>query len=338
MVLLLWLACSRPGPPPPAVGTWGLEGADARGFLVLSARECRLGLWTPRLSTGGPDGARCVVEAGPEANPAPRLVFPLRVGAGDATAAATWTAEGLVLPLSARPGEAELRLRRVQPAPTDPERQALAQQQAAVMAASRDAWRAGRFVLEEGGQVVGELRFVADEPTRVWVYDPTWLSDGEQLASQVEEGPDLLLSFPVMPSLRGELGMLRVQRLTGQAVVPLGAEPTPDDRVLTLRPGGLDEATRAARIAQAQAGALAVEDQLLSTLAPRLAQEAAATTPPCAGLPDPGWELALAGYALRLLPEPGGCVVELSPQPVQHLRRLSVLAGPEGVRERVVHE
>ena len=113
------MACRPSGPPPPVLGEWALSGEQAQGFLRLGQGECQIGLWTPRLSTGGEDGVSCSLE---QSEQGLSVVFPLRSGAGDATAAARWTDSGLELPLASRPGEVILQLSRQDPAPNEDQR------------------------------------------------------------------------------------------------------------------------------------------------------------------------------------------------------------------------
>ena len=68
-------------------------------------------------------------------------------------------------------------------------------------------------------------------------FDPFWLSDGLVSAERFDEGPDIVLLFPVEPSFEGENGLLRLNTILHEVVVPTSDVPSDLDRRLLLVPG-----------------------------------------------------------------------------------------------------
>ena len=153
-------------------------------------------------------------------------------------------------------------------------------------------------------------------------------------AARADDGADLLLAFPVEPSLGGEQALLRLNVPTGVVVVPTGEIPDAMDRRLHLVPGEVDEDSRAAQVAAARAAAEQAEEQQLSRLLPQLARLAQTADGRCLapGDVDPAWPVLLAGYSARVLPEADRCVVEIEASPVQHGRRFRGVADANGIQ------
>ncbi|MCB9758514.1 MAG: hypothetical protein H6739_01610 [Alphaproteobacteria bacterium] len=335
--ILLLLACGRSGPPPaltaPVSATLRSEGIV--GALQIDPPDCRIGIWGPAFATGGDSLVGC--EATREEGDV-WLYFPLRSGAGEGQAAARLEAQTLVLPLGARSGEFERRLTMEKPPLGAEDRAAAAARSAEAMASAQEGWAAGRFRLMDGERLVGELSLPATAPAEIAVYDASWLTPQVTVAEAAQDGPDIVVRFPVTPSFHGELGMLRINRLTRQVVVPLGPEPTPDDRQLRLDFGAVEEAERQAARDRALMEAGRREQEVSVAVAQRIAAEATAAGA-CSkeSTTWASWGLALQGYRVELADGDGGCVVSLEPELIQHGRRLSARVDPSGVLEETLH-
>lgn len=260
------------------------------------------------------------------------LWFPMRTGLGEGQAALHLLGEVAMLPLGARPGEHELRLKRA-PWPTDADTAALDDALRPRLEAEAEAWAVGRFTLQDQGAVVGEIR-IEGERAEVSVFDRTWLTPEPAPASLFADGPDLVLSFPVEPSFQGDGGVLRVNVPTREVVVPADAAPTELDRRLAVAPGGLSAEARAAAVAEAIARADADELEATGRLAQRLATEARSADGDCRGPDqlDPSWSLLLPGYDVRVVATGDTCEVRITPLIAQQGRRLKARFGPEGRR------
>lgn len=346
------LAC-RWGQPPadPGIGqgTWLLEAQGTRGVLAVEEGRCRIGLWGGNeagaaWATGGAELKDCEVEppAPPSEGQPPGawIYFPLRSGAGEATAAGRLDPDDPVLyvPLGAHELEGQLALRRTPGSLGEAERIALAGEAQRILAEDQAGWARGEVALLDGERLVGELHL--GEQAQLAVYDETWLTDGVVEATWASDGPVMVFLFPVMPTLEGEEGMIRVNPVTREVRVPLGPLPTPGDRRLSLalRTVSLDEATAA--IERARTDSVAREQAISGELARLLSEELTrASGGEACRAPETlagEWPIWLAGYEVRVARVEGVCEVVIDPDPVQHGRRLSVRARPEGVIEQVV--
>jgi hypothetical protein len=323
-------------------GSWTLLGEDDEVVGLMEAgsgggcgsASARIGLWGPTWGTPGLVSAEIVAES-PTVHWA---WFALDTGVGEAEAALRLEGSVATLPLGARRGEHEVHLRVRDGAPMESDWRAAADASAAALAIERAAWAAGDFRLHDGAQLVGEVQLRGEDlPPFVAVYDATWLTPGPVLARRIDEGGDLLLSFPVEPSLGGEQALLRLNVATRSAVVPASAHPDQMDRVLTLIPGVVSPEERSAATEAAREAARAAERAFVHELLPRLAQTARLGPGRCAAPAEvePSWPLLLAGYRVRVLPVGDGCVVELEPERPQHGREFRGVVGPEGVRTTV---
>ena len=255
--------------------------------------------------------------------------FPVQTGLGEGTMALRLQGEEIRLPLGARSGEFDLTLQRDPEPPGDDEIAAAAAQAAAAVERERAAWAAGAFLLKDRRETVGEVRFHgAEGAAMVSVHDTTWLTPEPATARRLDDGGDVLLSFPVEPSLEGEDGLLRVNLLTRSVVVPSG--PVPDkavDRRLGLVPGRLTAEARQAAVEAAVAATDAAERELLEEQAGALAEVAAERGGGCTSLAELGepWTNLLAGYEVEIVTAEGGggagCAVRLAPVVSQHRRR-----------------
>lgn len=322
-VMWAWLlACTRA--PQLDAGQWVLEGDTLRGELVVDDQGCRIGLWGPTLATGGPSLRRCTASVDGDQV---WLSFPLQSGAGDATGTGALSADALVLPLGVRPGEFQVTLRRTPGVLAD--RDQVATDSALALAEQQDAWRKGAFLLHADGGVVGELHVLPGRAV-VGLYDPAWMTDGYELVQLRETGPELIVELPVMPSLTGETGLLRVNRLVDQVVAPIGPEPQPEDRRFALVPGEIEPADRDLLVARAQDASLERERTVTTALAQAL------TALPCEGELSELHALLLAGYRVERSAQGQGCAVRVEPDPIQHGRRLTLQVAADGaVTEQV---
>lgn len=266
--------------------------------------------------------------------PATWLAFVVRTAVGEAEAVGRVQGRSFVVPLGARPGEHELSLQL-----TDLDEGAVPvparEQVRAELAELEAGWAAGRLrVIDERDGLVGEIILQGSLPPLVAVYDRHWLSPGALPvpAARVDEGGDMLLRFPVEPSIEGEQALLRVNVPTQQVVVPLGAAPEPDERRLGLAVGAVSDTERAAARAQARAIADQEEQAFLADLGPRLVEALRQPSGPgcrALGTLPSHWSLLTAGYTLQTTVTEGACTVWLVPEVEQHRRRhrLRAVAG-----------
>lgn len=329
------------------------------GVLVgRSASGCNeggiwLGLWGPGWKTPESGGGGSPVELAAGLGPMvpaeaveeqPGLFwldFPLSTGVGEAAAVMRLEGRQAVLPLGARAGEFEVVLALDEGVP-DPAVLAEARDRSETsLEAAQRAWRAGAFLLtdvsgEHGPRVVGEVRLRGALPPWVAVYDETWLTPMPVIADRFDDGGDLVLDFPVEPSLGGEHARIRINVALGEVVLPTDRVPQPEDRRLRLDPGEVDESERDRRIHDAEARADDLEAVWIAEKGVSLARAARSPDGSCRapGQVDPGWPLLLAGYDVSVVAEDGACVVEVEPTVPQHLRRWRGRIGPEGVRRR----
>lgn len=317
-LLPLLVACSSRGVSVEA----GSFSGDGAALVVEPGGGCGGGptvrAWGPTWGTNG--AAPAQVEA--DGRGGVWLTFPLRTGLGEAEAAVHVLGDVATLPLGARAGEHDVRLKRA-PWPSDEEMAAQDQRIGAAVAAELEAWSLGHFLLKDQGVVAGELQLQGDRAV-VSVFDPIWLTPEPAPAQLRSDGPDLVLTFPVEPSFQGELGVLRVNVPSRTAVVPADQEPTELDRHLQVADGALSVEERASVVAQAVASADALEAAGTGELARKLAAAARTVDGECRDLSqlDPGWGLLFAGYDVDVSPGPTGCDVRVSPRIVQQGRRL----------------
>lgn len=345
--LLAWtvsLALGCGGPAPSFRGTWALQGPETAGQVragaALGFGACCTGggvtveLYGPAFSTGGAVPAQVSVEE----EGLVWLFFPLQTALGEAEAALRLQGRQALLPLGARPGELELSLSRVE-GPADPSAlEAAAARAASSLDAARQAWAGGAFRLQQpDGRLVGEVLLRPDQAPVVAVYDRTWWTGGPVWSDRAEEGPDLLLSFPVEPALRGEEGLLRLNVPTSTAIVPADAVPTELDRHLSMVAGVVTQAERDAAMAAARTEADQAELEAMVELGRLLAVRALDDAGGCRSWEQVNPALAdvLVGYTVRVEPLDGRCVVDVEPELPQHRRRLRARIGPEGLLDAV---
>ena len=328
LLWVLWLpvACARSGPTVPRTSLAG----DGVVVLVEPGGGCGGGAtvraWGPAWGTDGASPAE--VEA--DASGGLWLWFPLRSGLGEGQAALHLLGEVAMMPLGARPGEHELKLKPA-PWPSDAQLSALDEALGPRLEAEAEAWAVGRFTLMDKDAVVGEIQ-IEGERAEVSVFDRGWLTPEPAPASLVTDGPDLVLSFPVEPSFQGDGAVLRVNVPTREVVVPADAAPTELDRTLRVEPGALSAEARAAAVAAAMAAADADELEATGRLATRLAVEARDADGDCRSLDrlDLSWALLLPGYSVTIVASGPVCEVRITPVIPQHGRRLKGRFGPDG--------
>ncbi len=264
--------------------------------------------------------------------PATWLTFALRTGVGEAQAVMRVQGQELRLPLGGRPTEHELVFSFSDEGPAA--RAALATAREPALRAAEAGWAQGGLRLidpsvGEGG-LVGELVLRGELDPAVAVYDDQWLTpdDGPVLAGRTDEGGDLVVTFPVEPSLDGESAMLRINIATQTAVVPLGPVPEPAERRLQVQFGEVTPEERQQARRRARAAADAAEVAWLRDVMSRLAQIPPGPTCARSAQLEGPWALMLAGYEVNESRMDGECQLWLAPEVIQHRRRhrASVLA------------
>ncbi|MEY3213364.1 MAG: hypothetical protein RIT28_3845 [Pseudomonadota bacterium] len=330
MAVVVALGCGGDDPAPSArlpAGVWALEGEGVLG--ELRGDGCTITLAGPGWSTAGAAPCEVVVE-GAET----WLYAPVISGFGEAVAAARLHDGQLILPSAGLAGD--LTLTRTS-GPADAARLAAALQVSqAAQAEAALAWERGVFRLHDGaGQLVGALALEPDDVVNVEVYDTSWMSPGPQRVRLGEDGPLLVVSFPVEPSVEGETGLLRVNRLNGAVTVATGPTVSPQDRRLQLVGGVVRPEEREAARARAVTTSLTQEEEVLRALLPEVVGLVGALG--CSAMPPPSVRLWLPGYVISgELVEGAGrdgeteCVVSVEPSPPQHQRRLSARATDGG--------
>lgn len=335
-------------------GTWTLEGASAptgavQGRLDVTGRGITVRLHDGTWGTGTEPVPGTVEEAGAAGT---WLHFPLQTALGDATAALLLEPgfAGAVLPLGARPGELELTLTLQEGAPDAETLGEAAERAAEGIAEQRAAWRRGAFrIVSPGDRLVGLLRFPQEGPVQVELLSPSMITDGPVPALRRDEGPDIVLTFPVEPSHRGEPGELRVNVPTGRVVLPAADTPTPLDRWMKLEPGLPSPEERNARRKSAWEVTVDQEKALVERVGRNAATEAThlLRQDPDRGCPDPSalgapLQEVLSDYDVEIHEaDPGGdtpgasgrCVIHLRPREVQHTRRIEARIDPGGILE-----
>lgn len=330
MLLLLLLSCRASAPELPT-GSWILEGESVSGQLRVDGSGCRLGLWGAAFTTG-PHLRVCTASRDDSGL---WLYVPIRSGSGEGQAALLWEGERLTLPLGARGGEFDVQLALTPGDLSAPQQQALSGAAEDTLMQWEDAWTLGSFRLQAGDTLVGELHFQGEAPPVVGLYDPSWMTRGLVPTQAHVQGPEFILELPVMPSLQGELGVLRVNRLLGRVVVPLDEAPTPYDRQLQLVPGQVSAQEREATVQAALDESLRREAELLQSLL----ADAYRSNGPCPHPLTPELGTALTGYSVTASPlEDGACELLVEPTEVQHGRRVSLRFGPDGVRAELRRE
>jgi hypothetical protein len=242
-----------------------------------------------------------------------------------------------VLPLGAREEEHVQRLTLEERSLDHRDREAAAAASHQAIETWRRAWQAGSFRIQHGDVLVGELQFRAGSPAQLGFYEVSWMTRGIVDALQLDEGPDLVLIFDAEPTLDGEPSILRVNRPTNRAVVPLGLLPSPVEKIYQLVPGSVDSEERSEAQAMATLSAGQRELEVGLKLGVALAEKASAvffTSPEstCPKLADlgPDWTALMAGYDVTLVREGDGCGVLLEPVRVQHGRRLAAHISATG--------
>ncbi|MEC8193588.1 MAG: hypothetical protein VX944_16260 [Myxococcota bacterium] len=317
---MFWfLACSV-GPP-------GLDlplTLEGDGVVAEVTRDAgcndggvRIGLWGERFGTRGQTRADVVSED----DGSTWLHFRVDTGLGEAIAALRIQGNGAVLPLGARPGEAELLLKRVDALSVD--LVSFAGQTAERIKAEQALWQDGAFIIQSDEAVVGELQFRGDEPPVIGVADAWWFTPRPVEASFATDGADLVITFDVEPSFEGEGAQIRVNVPTRAAVAPLGPVPVAEERRFTVKPGRLSADERADMQRRATMEADALERRYVDDMAKRLSAAALQPSGECAQWDElnEDWGVMFPGYTVDVQQRGSTCAVELEPTRVQHGRR-----------------
>lgn len=332
---MLWLLLACGGGRATQVlpdGEWSLHGEDIIGLLKVADERCSIGLWGPGFRTGeGAVDCQSFSDAGRI-----ELLFSLELGAGTAIASA-WTTpemEHLVLPLGSRPGEHELSLTVDPQMPASSVVNTAMKSSATTLSASQVLWSHSVFRLEESGELVGEVFLPSGGPPELQLYSSRWMTRGRVKAALAEKGPDLWLSFDIMPALKAESGLLILNRATNRGVLPLSESPVPGEQSFELVDGTVSVQEREAAIASGMDAALLMEGAVMERLAQESFERAVAMNcPPWAQIEDHESSLAFGfeGYAVSTQKEGDDCVLSLEPRPIQLGRRLAIRVRPEGV-------
>ncbi len=307
-----------------------LEGEGVLGVLSPGTTGCgdahpTIGLWGATFGTAGRVPAEITEEEG-----VLWLSFPIETGVGEGQAALRIQGGDVRMPLGARSGEFDLVLKR-RPGLADSAALEVAGASAAAgIQAERGAWERGDFLLVDGEAVVGQVILRGDAPPMVSVHDITWLTPEPVVAARADDGGDLLLVFPVEPTLEDEEALLRINVLTRAVVVPSAAVPAPIDRRLRLEPGTISDEARMAAVSAAIQAADTAEEAWLEEVGADLAIRArrAGGCASWSDLPEE-WRLPLAGYEVEIDAADGDCALHVEPSWRQHRRRFSGVISAE---------
>jgi len=319
-------------------GRWTLSGEEVYGFLQVDAGSCEMALWAEGFHTE--KGATpCLTTVEKDGNVG--VSFSMEMGAGTAQAYGELSAEKseLRLPLGSRNGDFEIALRVEKGAP-DEERLAKTQQASEEsLLRSRELWDESVFRLVRDERLVGELFLPDRGQAQIQLYAPEWMTSSRVPVVLAEKGPDLWLTFEVMPSLEGEQGLLIVNRPTNGAVFPIGEEPVPGEIRLALQRGRVEESQRSQHIDEALKEGVAREKAVIRPQIEQLYEDLIA-------LECPSWEVLettasfekrmLHGYRAVSTKKEGACRLSVEPQVVQHGRRMSFRVESEGQIQEVM--
>ena len=339
----LLLACSTgsalQGMP---AGEWAIEGDEYSGSLRVEAESCEIELWGPTLQAGD-DTVPCHSVREEKGF---GLHFGVQMGVGEATAYARIDEDlqSFVLPLGSREGDFEHRLRLVSGSLSSGDRTASRQKAALGLEESRRLWEKSVFQLRSQGELVGELFFPSRGAPEIQLYSAFWMTRGRVESELVERGPDLWLSFEIMPSLQSEQGLLLVNRAENKAVFPMGQTPVPGEIVLELAGGTVAESERVQSIEVALHEGLVIERAITEpvTMGTGTTETlwAELEAGGCRSWSDLSSEkkemgLALQGYSVDIRQPPESCRLLVEPRPVQQGRRLAFRAEAGGELEVV---
>ena|GEM_PF-1125105 len=335
MLILISLLTSCGDPPSHLEkGEWVLRGSGVVGHLS-TMDGCEIAIWGDRWGTSGDLPIQCSA-SGDRSTTWIEFAIETSVGGGVGIIQTANDADWALLPLGSREGEWEVQLQKSVGSLTANEVSELASNSLRGREELAVGWSDGGLLLVDGNAPVGELVMRGDGVVEIEVYDEFWLTDGLQISETASVGPDLYLSFPVMPSFMGEMGGVIVNRVVGEVVVPLGESPTPTDRVLQLSTGRRSDEERTVLVERAKTSALERERSVLLPIALTLYEEHTSTlvesgsehqrAEACTGWVETElWALQLIGYEVSfLMGDTGGCELWLEPAPVQHLRMLSI--------------
>jgi hypothetical protein len=333
------LACMR-APPQQVLeeGEWTLLGDDVYGVIRVEADSCDMEIWGDGFhAANGASPCLTTEEEGGHVG----VSFALEMGAGGAQAYGELSPDlsRMRVPLGSREGdfEAVMDLRAAKP---DPLKLSMAREASEKsLLASKNLWNESVFRLVQDEALVGEL-FLPDEgEAQIQLYAPEWMTRSRVPVSLVERGPDLWLSFEVMPSFDGELGLLIVNRPSNRAVVPISGIPLPGEIRMRMTGGPVEQSERALRIEQASS--IAVEREL-QVVGPKVEQVHELLE----SMGCPLWETvdaslgpekqALYGYRLASIKSGESCRLTVEPKVVQHGRRVAFRVDSGGGVEHAV--
>ena len=321
LLFLLFLACHSVSLP---LGTWRIEGDNEIGVIRHSrtgwTHQIELALFTEHTSTNG------LVEATVETLDGTHwLRFPIQSGFGDGQASIRLQGREAYLPLGARFNEFGIRMRiHSDQTLSDEELKVAHEAWKKRQAIDNQVWMQGSFLLYSDQKPVGTVQLLPDEPAEIRVFDSFWLSDGQVSAERFDEGPDIMLLFPVEPSFEGEDGLLRINTILQEVVVPTSDVPSDLDRRLKLLPGVFKESDVLPLIEASIEEANQLEAQLILRDGIQLSRWASQSDG-CASFDD--WVMNSGydwmGYEVKIVHENNECVVYVKGDPEQHRRRFS---------------
>ena len=323
-------------------GTWHLDqqtplAGRVIGELAISPEEILIQLVSEQWATGPVPVHADLMD---NDTPALWMAFEMETALGTSEAVLSLAPDltRAMIPLGSRDGELELTLA-LQPGALSSE----ARRQGEKLAAGLDrwayAWTDGRFRLEDDdGELVGSIQFLPLDHSLIELYDASMMSPGRVPAQRRDEGPDIILTFDIEPSFKGEMGQLRVNVPTSRAVFPTAHHPNTMDRWLSLVPGLPDEQERNSRLEEASQTAITRERAWLARVGRNLATAATAaragSSPPACPAPDTmggDWRQVLADYEVDIEEARQRCIVSLVPSIVQHTRRISARIDSTGI-------
>jgi hypothetical protein len=292
--------------------------------LSCQGSETRIGVYGPTWSTEGEVVATVV----PDDDGSTWLHFPVITGLGEAVAALRVEGGGGVIPLGSRPGEFEIQLQRTDLSVEEIEAARVTSAESVEL--EKKIWQDGSFLLQSGGETLGEVRFRGDLVPAVSVHDQWWLTPRPVDGKITADGAELLVEFDAEPSFRGESALLRINVPSRQVVVPIGKVPVPEERRFVLAPGYLEESERRAAIERAMEQASEMEVTFVEETARSLARVSYQEDGQCVQLVDldESWSVLLEGYDVQLMAVDNACAVGVEPTRSQHGRRYKGVIQP----------
>jgi hypothetical protein len=323
---LVLLAC---GPSHSIEGNWKLSSGTFKGEVRARRSGIQVGVWGDKWGTDGwVSGEHELLDG------ADWFYFPLGTGLGTGRAALRLQGGEARLPLGSRRGEFDIVFHAEKGEEWDAGAIGAARKEVSLaLEKERQHWAEGGFLLQDAsGETAGVLQFIEGDTPIAMVFDAHWLTPESQWTERFDEGADIILTFPVQPSLNGEYGALRINVPTREAVVPSSTLPSSSDRRFSLEPGRLSQEKRSDLVAAAEREAESAELAWISEHGPALARRLRKEGG-CADFADLPIALRLpwTGYSVSPLDEEEGCPVSIAPAPKQHRRHFQGRVAENGI-------